>query len=233
MKTAALIAALTLLTPTAPAGASDFGLNMISARDIAPSVLAMAVPAPAPEISVMDEAETSSYLADRETPAEAAEKSLGADTRTQALGGDGSVTLYHQWTRETLGVRYRDARGAYLPEAMAKIKRFMRCLLTGREMEIPARLIEIIDALQDRHGGRTVTVICGYRSPELNGALASASGGVASKSLHVKGRAADIKIEGVRTYALRDSAKALRAGGVGYYPSDGFVHVDTGSVRYW
>jgi len=233
MKTAALVTALTLLTLSAPAGASDFGLNLISAKDIPPSMLAMAVPAPAPELSVMGEAETASYLADREAPAEVSEKSLDEDARAQGLGGDGSVKLHHQWTGETLEVRYRDARGAYLPAALAKIKHFMRCRLTGREIEIPARLIEIIDALQDRHGGRTVTVICGYRSPELNGALASDSGGVAKKSLHMRGMAADIKIEGVRTSALRDAAKALRAGGVGYYPSDGFVHVDTGSVRYW
>lgn len=232
MKTAALLTALTLLTLSAPAAASDFGLNVISARDITPSMLAMAVPPPTPELSVMGDAETASYLADREAPSEAAEKSLDPD-RAQGLGGDGSVTLYHQWTGETLEVRYRDARGAYLPAAMAKIKRFMRCRLTGMEIEIPAKLIEIIDALQDRHGGRTVTVICGYRSPELNGALSSDSGGVAKQSLHMRGLAADIKIDGVRTSALRDSAKALRAGGVGYYPSDGFVHVDTGSVRYW
>jgi uncharacterized protein YcbK (DUF882 family) len=232
MKTAALLTALTLLTLSAPAEASDFGLNVISARDITPSMLAMAVPPPAPELSVMGDAETASYLADREAPSEAAEKNLDPD-RAQGRGGDGSVTLYHQWTGETLEVRYRDARGAYLPAAMAKIRRFMRCRLTGMEIEIPAKLIEIIDALQDRHGGRTVTVICGYRSPELNGALSADSGGVAKQSLHMRGLAADIKIDGVRTSALRDSAKALRAGGVGYYPSDGFVHVDTGSVRYW
>lgn len=224
------IAAL-LLAPAAFAG--DFGLNMISARDIQPSAQTMPLPAPAAELAVMDEAEAASYIADRERVEEkGAQVNPGAPEASQ-LGGDGVISLYHQWHRETVEVRYRDARGNYIPEAMDRIKRLFRCRLTGREMEVPAKLIEIIDALQDRLGKRTVTVICGFRSPELNGALADASDGVAKKSLHMRGWAADIKIEGVRTSALRDAARALRAGGVGYYPSDGFVHVDVGPVRSW
>lgn len=233
MKTAALITTLTLLPLCAAAGGSNFGLNMITARDLAPAAFAGAVPAPEAELSLMDEAETAAYLADRETVMEMEEKALPSASDARGLGGDGTVSLQHQWTGETLEIRYRDARGGYLPEAMARIRHLMRCRLTGREIEIPGKLIDIIDALQDQHGGRTVTIICGYRSPELNGALASDSGGVAKKSLHMKGWAADIKIDGVRTSALRDAARSLRAGGVGYYPSDGFVHVDIGAVRYW
>lgn len=229
MKTGKTILTITALLLAVPSFAGDFSLSMISARDIASSGIAMPLPVPAPELSVMDEAEAASYLADREAPSEAGEKAA----ELRQLGGDGTVKLYHQWTRENLEIRYRDERGRPIPAAMAAIRRFMRCRLTGREAEIPVGLIEIIDALQDSHGGRTVTVICGYRSPELNGALASDSNGVAKKSLHLQGLAADIKIEGVRTSALRDSARALGAGGVGYYPRDGFVHVDVGSVRTW
>ncbi len=231
MKTAAMLPALALLTLAASAGASDFGLNLISAGDIPPVQLAMAEPAPVAELSAIPAEEASAYLADREADEEGA--TAKSAPGAAGLGGDGSVKLYHQWTRETLELRYRDERGAYLPAAMAQIRHFMRCRLTGKEADISPALIEIIDALQDRHGGRTVTVICGYRSPELNGALASGSGAVAKNSLHMRGWAADIKIDGVRTSALRDSARALRAGGVGYYPADGFVHVDTGAVRYW
>ncbi|MGD9642427.1 MAG: YcbK family protein [Elusimicrobiales bacterium] len=229
MKTGKTILTITALLLAASSFAGEFSLSMISARDIAPSGVAVPLPVPALELSVLDEAEAASYLADREAAPEAEEK--GAEIRQ--LGGDGSVKLYHQWTRESLEIRYRDERGRPIPAAMAAIRRFMRCRLTGREADIPAGLIEIIDALQDRHGGRTVTVICGYRSPELNSALASDSSGVAKKSLHMQGLAADIRIDGVRTSALRDAAKALRAGGVGYYPRDGFVHVDVGPVRYW
>jgi uncharacterized protein YcbK (DUF882 family) len=229
-KTILTIGAL-LLAPCAYS--AEFGLNMISARDIQPSSQLMQLPAPAAELSVIDEAEAASYIADRESADEKGATISSADPEASNLGGDGTVTLYHQWHRETLQVRYRDARGNYLPQALAQIRRLFRCRLTGRETEVPAKLIEIIDALQDKLGGRTVTVICGYRSPELNGALADSSGGVAKQSLHMRGWAADIKIDGVRTSALRDAARALRAGGVGYYPSDGFVHVDVGAVRSW
>jgi len=229
MNTAKLMLTIPALLLAAGAAAADFSLNMISARDMNPSSLALPLPEPVPGFSVITEVEEASYLADREAVTELEERGAPA----AGLGGDGTVKLYHQWHRERLEIRYRDASGRYIPAALAQIRRLFRCRLTGREIEVPSRLIEIIDAIQDRHNGAEVTIICGYRSPELNGALASDSGGVAKKSLHMRGLAADIKIDGVRTSALRDTARALRAGGVGYYPSDGFVHVDTGAVRYW
>jgi uncharacterized protein YcbK (DUF882 family) len=228
-----LIALLALALPGQALFSQEFRLAVISASD-----LRELAPAPVGEVQAvaelagMDEIEAAAYLADREAPDGDAEKAAAAESDA-GLGGDGYIKLYHEWNKEVLAVRYRGEDGRYLPEAMAKIRHFMRCRLTGREAEIPPKLLEIIDAIQESHGDRTVTVICGYRSPELNGALASDSSGVAKKSLHLKGWAADIKIDGVRTSALRDTARALKAGGVGYYPSDGFVHVDTGRVRYW
>lgn len=226
------ILTLSLATAAQAAFAQEFRLAVISASDLRGMAITAGEPVQAvAEISGMDPAEAAAYLADLELPDE--EASRGGAEETATLGGDGLLTLRHQWHRETLEVRYRDGNGRYIPEALARIRHFMRCRLTGRETDIPARLLEILDAIQDRHGGRALTVICGYRSPELNGALAADSGGVAKQSLHLRGWAADIKIDGVRTSALRDTARALRAGGVGYYPSDGFVHVDTGRVRYW
>ncbi len=225
-----LIAALALLA-AAPARAAAFGLNLLTSEDIKASAFSSGLPVPEAVLSGMGNSERASYLADSEPGAESEEK--GAVAGADRLGGDGTVKLYHQWNQETLEIRYRDERGRTIPEALARIRHFMRCRLTGREIDIPVKLLELIDAIQERHGDRTVTVICGYRSPELNGALASDSGAVAKKSLHLRGLAADIKIDGVRTSALRDTARALLAGGVGYYPSDGFVHVDVGPVRYW
>ena len=63
--------------------------------------------------------------------------------------------------------------------------------------------------------------------------LARKGGGVATKSLHLSGRAIDIRLPGVATADLRDAGRSLRAGGVGYYPDSDFIHVDTGRVRYW
>lgn len=227
--TALTLTALALLA-AAPARAAAFSLNLLSSEDLKAASASFQVPAPEAELSVLPEAETASYLADGEPAADDSDKASPASDR---LNGDGTVKLYHQWHQETLEIRYKDARGRAIPEAMARIRHFMRCRLTGREAEVPLKLIELIDTIQDRHAGRTVTVICGYRSPELNGALASGSSAVAKKSLHLRGWAADIKIDGVRTSALRDTARSLLAGGTGYYPSDGFVHVDVGPVRSW
>ena len=56
---------------------------------------------------------------------------------------------------------------------------------------------------------------------------------MASHSLHMDGKAIDIRIPGVPLAELRDAAVSLRGGGVGYYPREQFVHVDTGRVRTW
>lgn len=232
MKTSAtLLLAATALLAAAPARSAAFGLNLLTSEDIKAGAASFQIPAPEAELSAMDQAETASYLADSEPGTDSYEKIESPSDKK--LGGDGVVKLYHQWHKETLELRYRDERGRVIPEALAKIKRFMRCRLTGREMDVPVKLLELLDAIQERHGGRTITVLCGYRSPELNGALATNSSAVAKKSLHMKGWAADIKIEGVRTSALRDTARSMLAGGTGYYPSDGFVHVDVGPVRSW
>jgi len=225
-----LLAALALL-PASSARSAAFGLNLLTSEDIKAGEISLQVPAPEAELAVLGEAETASYLADSEPGAEADEKAeVSGETR---LGGDGVIKLYHQWHKESLEIRYRDERGQVIPEALARVRHFMRCRLTGREMNVPVKLLELLDAIQERHGGRTITVLCGYRSPELNGALAANSSAVAKKSFHMKGWAADIKIAGVRTSALRDTARSLLAGGTGYYPSDGFVHVDVGPVRSW
>jgi uncharacterized protein YcbK (DUF882 family) len=79
-------------------------------------------------------------------------------------------------------------------------------------------------------------IISGYRSPHTNALLrerGGASTGVASHSLHMVGQAIDIRVPGVRLEHLRNAAKALKIGGVGFYPDLNFVHVDVGRVRYW
>ncbi len=76
-------------------------------------------------------------------------------------------------------------------------------------------------------------VISGYRSPTTNAALREQGRGVASGSLHIVGKAIDIRVPGVALTVVRGSALALGAGGVGYYPRSDFVHVDVGRVRCW
>ena len=79
----------------------------------------------------------------------------------------------------------------------------------------------------------TVEVLSGFRSPTTNAWLASVSRGVARDSQHMNGNAMDIRFPGVAVYSIRQAAYSLNMGGVGFYPRSGFVHLDTGPVRYW
>ncbi|WP_372870177.1 DUF882 domain-containing protein [Shewanella sp.] len=96
------------------------------------------------------------------------------------------------------------------------------------------RLFDLLYYLQENLKSReTIHIISGYRSPHTNAMLAKKSGGVAKKSLHMEGKAIDIAIPGIKLQKIRDAAKELKLGGVGYYPQSGFVHVDVGRVRSW
>ena len=89
-------------------------------------------------------------------------------------------------------------------------------------------------ALQCRCGKTGVfSVISGFRSPQTNTSLRDKSSGVAKKSLHMVGQAIDVRFSEVPTKQLRDYAINLKAGGVGFYPSSDFVHLDTGRYRTW
>ena len=77
------------------------------------------------------------------------------------------------------------------------------------------------------------SVISGYRSPQTNARLHEQSAGVARHSLHMEGRAIDVRIIGVDCAELAARALDLKRGGVGYYRASNFVHLDTGAFRTW
>jgi uncharacterized protein YcbK (DUF882 family) len=96
------------------------------------------------------------------------------------------------------------------------------------------QVIDLLSALQARlQSRRPLQIISGYRSPHTNAWLASMSDGVAQHSLHMEGKAVDVRLEGVSVRAIGRAARSLRAGGVGQYPEADFVHVDVGRVRTW
>jgi uncharacterized protein YcbK (DUF882 family) len=98
------------------------------------------------------------------------------------------------------------------------------------------KLYDLLSELQEKLGeGHRMNLVCGHRTEKTNAALKGKSeqSGVASKSQHILGKAADITVDGISTEKLRDTALAMKKGGVGYYPKTGFVHVDTGRVRRW
>ena len=116
---------------------------------------------------------------------------------------------------------------------------FMRDFRRGEAANMDPHLFDLLGRLkteiQRRHPGLNVEyqVISPYRAPDTNEALRDAGGGQAESSQHTLGKAIDIKVPGLSTIELRNIATCLGLGGVGYYPTDGFVHVDTGRVRYW
>jgi uncharacterized protein YcbK (DUF882 family) len=143
-----------------------------------------------------------------------------------------SIAFYHTHTGERLNLVYFE-RGAYVPEALASLNALLRDFRTGDAAEIDPRLFDTLHALNLACGAGTFQVISAYRSPRTNAMLRSRSHGVAKASLHTLGRAIDVRPAGCDTRRLRDAAIALGAGGVGYYASSDFVHLDTGRVRTW
>lgn len=146
--------------------------------------------------------------------------------------GDGRLAFYNTHTNEKLDVVFRDG-GKYDMDEIEKINHILRCRFTNKQTQMSRELVELIDKIQDHFYGKEIHIISGFRHPEFNGYLRNAGHKVAKYSLHMQGVAIDIRIPGVSTKALRDYAASLRAGGVGYYPSQSFVHVDVGRVRYW
>ncbi|MBX6322896.1 MAG: DUF882 domain-containing protein [Rhodospirillaceae bacterium] len=127
------------------------------------------------------------------------------------------------------------ANGDYVWEGLREINHVLRDFRTGEVYPIDVKLLELLHALDGRlGGGRRFAVISGYRSPKTNAMLAALDGsGVAKNSLHMSGRAIDIRVDGLALTDLRQTAIALGRGGVGFYPRSDFVHVDIGPVRVW
>lgn len=159
---------------------------------------------------------------------------LAAPRRVAAgLASTRLLKFLHLHTGERLVVEYF-AGGAYLPDALGAVNHLLRDFRTNEVHAIDHGLLDLLHDLSGATGSRSpYQVISGYRSPATNQMLRSRSEGVAAHSLHMEGQAIDIRLPGVPLLTLRDAARALRGGGVGYYPASNFVHVDTGRVRIW
>jgi uncharacterized protein YcbK (DUF882 family) len=143
------------------------------------------------------------------------------------------VSLFNVNTQERLDLAYW-TEGRYVNDALATVNHFLRDHRDGSVHVIDPRLLDVLYGIYRLTGGNgAIDVICGYRSPRTNAWLHATHGGVASHSLHMQGKAVDIRVPGCGLSALHEVALALRAGGVGYYPESNFVHVDTGPVRTW
>jgi uncharacterized protein YcbK (DUF882 family) len=149
---------------------------------------------------------------------------------------DRSLSFIHTHTNEHLSTAYC-AGGAYVPGALADVNHLLRDFRANAIKPIDTDLLDLLFLLNAQLGtSQPFHVISGYRTPETNAMLQERGGshsGVASHSLHIEGRAIDIRVPGIDLQHLRDTARSLHLGGVGYYAASDFVHVDTGRVRYW
>jgi uncharacterized protein YcbK (DUF882 family) len=123
----------------------------------------------------------------------------------------------------------------YQRDVLHRLNRFLRDFRTGEATVMDPKLFDLLYDLQYRAGNPEgeFEIFSAYRSPETNAMLRRTSGGVARRSLHISGKALDIRLRGCSNRAVRDRAIAMHRGGVGYYPRSSFVHLDTGPVRAW
>lgn len=144
-----------------------------------------------------------------------------------------ALSFYHTHTGERLRVTFAQG-GKIIPAALEEVSHFLRDFRSGDVHPIDPQLLNILHTLQQATGGRgPYEIISAYRSPHTNEMLRGNSTGVAQGSLHMQGRAMDVRLRGVATARLRKAALELQAGGVGYYQRSDFIHVDTGRVRFW
>jgi uncharacterized protein YcbK (DUF882 family) len=124
--------------------------------------------------------------------------------------------------------------GKYLEDSLKDLNHILRDHRQDEVMAIDKKLLDLLFALNGKLETKApFQIISGYRSPKTNAMLASRSGGVARKSYHMKGMAMDLRLQDTSLMDVKKAALALRGGGVGYYPSSNFVHVDVGPVRDW
>ena len=148
-------------------------------------------------------------------------------------GEERMLKFFHTHTGDSLQVIYY-RQGEYDSEALLDIRTFLADWRDGQQHDVDPQLMDILWQLQQATGSNdTWEVISAYRSPQTNEMLRAKSSAVAKKSQHLVGNAIDVRLRGLDLEVLRDTAKSLKLGGVGYYAGSNFVHVDTGRVRYW
>jgi uncharacterized protein YcbK (DUF882 family) len=142
------------------------------------------------------------------------------------------ITFYHTHTHERLTIAH--IPGQCTLETCKVLNFFFRDFRTREQHTMDTALMDTLYYIQESLKGRGVfEVISGYRSLKTNQYLYKMGSGVSKQSLHMQGRAIDVRLSGLHTKKLRDTAIKLALGGVGYYPKSDFVHLDTGDIRTW
>ncbi len=161
--------------------------------------------------------------------------SLATVSQGKLAGDERQLSFYHTHTGQRLDVVY-SRNGTYVPSALKEINRFLFDFRTGDKAEMDPELLDLIYDVREALGSDgTYQVVSAYRSPKTNEMLRgrSQNSGVAKNSQHLRGKAIDVRLDGVKTATLRDKALAMKRGGVGFYEASDFVHMDTGRPRSW
>ncbi|HAO92397.1 MAG: hypothetical protein A2X93_03415 [Deltaproteobacteria bacterium GWC2_56_8] len=197
------------------------------------TLLLFGKPALATEL-IEEESSSSNLLLDA-----AGGETIGKDLYDEAVREnlpEGRLRIYRPRMDEKLDVTFRNSKGEYDEQALKAINHLFRCHHNDEETDIDVRTIEFLNAVDKEigKGDNLIHVVSGYRSKKYNDMLRKKMRRrVAKNSLHLYGKAVDIRIPDIRTKVLRRTALELELGGVGYYPRAGFVHLDSGRVRRW
>jgi uncharacterized protein YcbK (DUF882 family) len=155
------------------------------------------------------------------------------DVSSAAESSTRIIALHSYWSDENFVGPFFD-RGEYLPDALAEINHLFRDRHTNDVRQIDVRLLDLLHAFKRRAGYRgSFEIVCGYRSAATNRKLRKKNRHVAKESRHVVGQAVDLRFYGLTIDEARETALAMKAGGVGYYPRENFIHLDVGPVRSW
>ncbi len=151
----------------------------------------------------------------------------------QKIEPERCLEFYHLHTGERVRSTYW-SEGEYISDELSNINHLLRDHRTDDQIDIDRSLLDLLYDIRSTTGcNAPLHVISGYRSPATNAKLRNSSSGVAKKSLHMQGKAIDIRLPGISLDQLHKQALSLRAGGVGYYRRSDFIHLDVGRVRNW
>jgi uncharacterized protein YcbK (DUF882 family) len=143
------------------------------------------------------------------------------------------LELHNLHTGEVLNVTFGDD-GPTAPQSSAQLRHLLRDYRRNEEHDIDTGLfLQLSDLARAAGCAPVYEIISGYRSPATNSSLRAAGHAVAERSLHMEGRAIDVRLHQCPLARLHELALAAKRGGVGYYPRSNFVHLDTGRVRSW
>ena len=205
---------------TRPSAAIPAKLNLPATAPQSPQV------SPQADFTLASTAQPNSLGANRQiyTPSEALSARLGSDRR--------SLRIYGVNVGERLSLNYFQ-KGRYDRGALAELDHLFRDRHTGKVAQINPGVYDQLFAIANIFQNREINMISGYRAPETNEAMRRRTTGIAKFSYHVRAQAADFYVSGVSISEVHIASLKLSVGGVGYYPSSNFVHVDVGPLRNW